>query len=236
MIARRLCNCSGGKPYVASCLFLVLYFWVQISCVAGTFSSRYEPIKSRPYYLQVQTGFASDADFGPSLIFLTDRSPERTHFSGLSLGSRLTDSVLGRPAEVVVFLGLQQFRENGIQPNAVGLTTYWKIYRKWIPPGTKTSLPIRFGLGQGLSYVSRIPIVEQRDFSPDRSERLVHYLEWSMQLPVGKLLEVFGVRAERVLHSTWLGYSIFHRSTVFGLFAETGGGINYPGITLEFVY
>ncbi len=227
---------SGTRPFGTSYLLLILCFGMPTASVAGPLSNWYEQLKSRPYYLQLQTGFASDADFGPSLIFLTDRSPERTDYFGLSLGSQFSDSVFGWPAEVVVFLGLQNFLENGVQPDSVGLTAYWKIYYQWLPPWINTNLPIRFGLGQGLSYVSRIPVVEQRDFLPDQSEKLVHYLEWSMQLPVGGLLEVFGFDAGQLLHSSWLGYSIFHRSTVFGLFAETGGGINYPGVTLEFVF
>ena len=53
---------------------------------------------------------------------------------------------------------------------------------------------------------------------------------------VSGLLALMGIDGGQLLNSSWLGYSIFHRSTVFGLFAETGGGINYPGITLEFVF
>ncbi len=202
---------------------------------ATSFSSVIQNIADRPYYLQLQSGFASDADFGPSLLFLLDRSEERTFHTGISVGSQVADSVFGFDADVVLFFGLQYFDEQGFQPDSVGTTAYWKVYRQWSPRWFPAQLPLRFGLGQGLSYVSRIPVSEQRDFAPSQSEELVHYLEWSVQFPIGGLLSLVGVRSENILDNTWFGYSIFHRSTVFGLFAEEGGGINYPGVALEFV-
>ncbi len=192
-------------------------------------------ITERPYYINVQGGFASEEDFGPSLLFLTDPADQGTYYYGVSLGSQIADSFFGYSAEVVGFVGVQHYVERGLQADALGVTAYWKVYKTWRPRLLSGALPLRFGLGQGLSYASRIPIVEQIDFEPQQSAQTVHYLEWSLQIPVNSILGLFGARSGGALSNAWIGYSIFHRSTVFGLFGDGGGGVNYPGLMVEFV-
>lgn len=189
-----------------------------------------------PIYLQFQHGFASDTDFGPSLLFLTDTAQENTTYQGLSLGRQLGTSLFGWDVDVVGYISLQNFRERDIQPDSYGLSIYWKVYRQWKPRWFSAHLPLRFGLGQGLSYVSRIPVSEQRDFEPRQSAETVHYLEWSVQLPVSGLFSILGRHSPKWSSKTWVGYNIFHRSTVFGLFADSAGGINYPGISIEYIF
>jgi len=40
---------------------------------------------------------------------------------------------------------------------------------------------------------------------------------------------------KRQVRDVYIGYSIFHRSTIFGLLASEGGGVNYMGISIELV-
>jgi len=96
--------------------------------------------------------------------------------------------------------------------------------------------PLRLGLGEGLSYVSRIPFVEVGDFAPDKSAKLTNYLEWTAQTSLRYLLGSRTGRLSNRLKDAYIGYSIFHRSTVFGVFADTGGGVNYMGIGLELIF
>ena len=77
--------------------------------------------------------------------------------------------------------------------------------------------------------------MEQLDFEPEESAETIHYLEWSLQVPINSLLGIFGQQSKGLLSKGWFGYSVFHRSTVFGLFGDRAGGINYPGFSLEFV-
>ncbi len=205
-------------------------------CHAQTAFESGTPLADSRFYVQLQTGLASESDFLPSLFFITDQSKERTFYDGVSIGTLLGSSIFGYKAEVVGYFGLQNFRERGFQPDSYGATIYWKVYGTWGPSWLPTTLPIRAGLGQGLSYASRIPVAEQRDFEPRESAETVHYLEWTVQVPVSGLLALFGVDALRGQHQWWIGYSIFHRSTVFGAFGDSPGGINYPGITLEYVF
>ena len=186
-----------------------------------------------PLFVQLQLGLASDADFGPSLFFIADPSRERTSLASLSVGRRLATRLWRWQADVVGYVGVQNYHERGRQPDSYGLTLYWKAYRQWWPDWL--GMPLRFGLGQGLSYASRIPVAEQRDFEPRQSAELVHYLEWTLQLPLTGLLRVAGFETGLDPEKWWFGYSIFHRSTVFGLFADAPGGVNYPGLTFEYV-
>lgn len=54
-----------------------------------------------------------------------------------------------------------------------------------------------------------------------------------MQTSLAHLLGNGNRRFSAYIRDIYIGYSIFHRSTVFGLFADTGGGVNYMGIGIE---
>lgn len=189
--------------------------------------------KSRPWYIQYQFGFASDSDFGPSLLFLVDQSQERSKLHSFALGKRLADAFYGRDIEVSAHLGLQYFAENSFQDDIVGTTAYWRLSKHANFPFT--NLPVKVSLAQGLSYVADLPTAEVRDFSPDNSARLTHYLEYSLHFSFRDMLVNDNSILSQWFEDVSLGYTIFHRSSVFGLFADTAGGINFPGIAIEFV-
>ena len=90
-------------------------------------------------------------------------------------------------------------------------------------------------LAQGLSYVADIPTAEVRDFNPDNSAKLTHYLEFGFHYSFRDKLSKHGSALSHWFDDINLGYTIFHRSSVFGLFADKAGGINFPGIAIEFV-
>lgn len=215
----RLClvivTITGSIPTVANANSLVKWF------------------QAEPVYVQLITGLASESDFLPSLFFITDQSEENSFITGVSLGRRLSTTLFGLDVDVIGYLGIQNYLERGLQPDSIGLTAYWKTYHEWRPGWSP--LTFRFGVGQGLSYASRIPLAEQRDFEPDESAETVHYLEYSLQLRLSELLGLAGVEENHTTRNLWFGYNIFHRSTVFGLFAESGGGINYPGISIQYL-
>jgi hypothetical protein len=83
-------------------------------------------------------------------------------------------------------LGVQWFNEQGYQPDALGFTGFVKANYRMRVPWTQKHLDL--GLGEGISYVDRIPMSEQRDFAkkgPDiHSEKLMNYLEWTVDLPL----------------------------------------------------
>jgi len=176
----------------------------------------------------------TESDFGPALLFQYESPIKVTNVLAVSTGKTVANSIFGWPTNVVAYGSLQYFGERGLQPDIVGVTAYLKAFKSF-KLGT-WQIPLRLGLGEGLSYVSRIPFIEVEDFAPERSAKLVNFLEWSMQMPLGYLLGKGEGRFSRHIKEAYIGYHVFHRSTVFGLFAEKGGGVNYMGIGFEFVF
>lgn len=184
-------------------------------------------------YLQAHFGIASESDFGPALAFYYERPEQRTHVISLSGGRHVGNKLFGWPADIVAYGSIQHFGERGFQPDAIGAAVYIKAYREFRLG--QSGFPLRLGLGEGLSYASRIPIVEVADFAPDQSARLINYLEWTLQTSLNHLLGRGGRRFSPGIRDIHIGYSIFHRSTVFGLFGSKGGGVNFMGLGVELV-
>ena len=223
------------------CKFLLCWTAIALGFSAGNvLANETTPaprkINSAPdgsWIIQYQYGFASDADFLPSLLFLLDESEERSKLHSFSIGKKISDTFYGRDWDVSLHLGIQYFDERGIQGDIVGTTGYWRLAKETYVPFTR--IPIKLSLAQGLSYVDDLPAAEVRDFAPDESNELMHYLEYSLHYSFRNQLARNNSVFSEWFHEINLGYTIFHRSSVFGLFAETGGGINFPGIAVEFV-
>jgi|GEM_PF-1328872 len=191
-------------------------------------------LHASPLHLQTQFAFVSESDFGPALAFQYERPIRSTHVTAVSAGRAIADNLFGWPVKLVAYASLQYFDERGLQPNIIGATAYVKAY-KLVKLGA-WQFPLRLGLGEGLSYAARIPFIEAEDFAPEQSAKLNNYLEWSMQTSLSYLLGRGASRLSYNIKDAYIGYSIFHRSTAFGLFADTGGGVNYMGIGVEFIF
>ena len=192
------------------------------------------PAAASTRHLQLQFNVVSESDFGPALVGVYESPIEKTNVTVVSAGQSISDTFFGWPAEVVAFGSLQYFNERGLQPDIIGGTAYIKVYKEF--KLGRWNVPLRLGLGEGLSYVSRIPFVEVEDFAPESSEKFTNYLEWTMQTSLSYLLGRGEGRLSAGIKDAYIGYSIFHRSTVFGLFAEKGGGVNFMGIGVEFIF
>lgn len=219
--------CSGNATAA-----IALSLTEEASSGSDIESSDASPL-SRDWYLQTTVAVASESDFGPALAFYYERPDQRTSVASLGVGRRVGNTLLGWPAEVVVYGGIQHYGERDFQPDAIGGTVYIKAYQQFRIG--KRQFPLRIGLGEGLSYASRIPIVEVEDFLPDTSAKLTNYLEWTFQTSLNHLLGHSGRRFSSGIKDIYIGYSVFHRSTVFGLFASKGGGVNYMGFGVELV-
>jgi len=188
-------------------------------------------LQNNPTHYQLQGVFTSETDFGPAMLFSYERSPERTRAYAFSAGRKLSDTVFGWPVETLGYLGVQQFDERGLQTDGYGVSAFVKFHTTFNFPFTH--VPIRIGLGPGLSYVSRIPIAEQRDFAPAKSNKLLVYLEYSVQLSLAHLMGRTPGKFSASISDVYFGYTVIHRSSGYGLLAETGGGINYLGFGIE---
>jgi hypothetical protein len=171
---------------------------------------------------------SSETDFVTGFAGDFDASKESNYLIGANFGRKFSDTLFGLPLPMTANVGVQYFNERDHQDDAYGITAFvdWRL--PW------TQKYVRLGLGEGLSYVTRIPLSEQRDFAKKgvESEKLLNYLEWTVDLPLHQFDAV-----ENLIHGSIkelnLGFIVFHRSSVFGLFAESKGGVNFMGFGLE---
>ena len=168
------------------------------------------------------TGFAGDFD----------ASKESNYLIGASWGRKYSDTLFGLPFPMTANIGVQYINERGYQPDSYGVTAFIKAHYDMRVPWTQKT--VRLGLGEGLSYLSRIPMSEQRDFAKKdaESEKLLNYLEWTIDLPLRQFPAIDSLIQNR-LEELNVGFIVFHRSSVFGMFAESKGGVNFMGFGIE---
>jgi hypothetical protein len=191
-----------------------------------------EPGHSR---LRVHFSKSSETDLVTVVLGDYQPSPESNYLIGATWGHDLSDTLFGLPFPMTWHVGVQYLAERGYQPDGVGATAFIKAnYRMRVP---WTQKYIDLGLGEGLSYVDRIPMSEQRDFAkkgPDvHSEKLMNYLEWTIDLPLRQFDAMAPLFHSGGIEDMSVGFIVWHRSSVFGVFAEEKGGVNFMGFGVE---
>jgi hypothetical protein len=179
---------------------------------------------------------SSETDFMTAVVGDYDPSPESNYAIAAAWGRRFSDTLFTLPIEMTANVGVQYFNERGLQPDAWGTTAYIKAHYTWRLPFTQKN--VRFGLGEGLSYVTRIPLSEQRDFARKgvESAKLLNYVEWTVDLPL-RQFELFAPMFQGSgVKEFYLSAMVWHRSSVFGLFADDKGGVNFMGFGFEARY
>ena len=184
--------------------------------------------------LRVHFSKSSETDLVTVVVGDFERSPENNYLVGATWGHDLSDTLFGLPIPMTWHLGVQWFNERGLQPDGYGATAFIKANHRLRLPWTQKHIDL--GLGEGLSYVDRIPMSEQRDFAKKgegiHSEKLMNYLEWTVDLPLRQfdsLAPLFSGGIEDLS----VGFIVWHRSSIFGVFAETKGGVNFMGFGIE---
>jgi outer membrane protein len=149
---------------------------------------------------------------------------DRTGVAGFELGRPFIDRVNGWPVDVAGFLGIQRHREEGFQPDFWSVRAYVKTYFYGFP--WDRSLRTRVGLGLGLSYAQKIPLMEQRDLAARgrNTSKLLNTFDPTIDVSVGDLI------GSKRLRETYVGFGVSHRSGIFGtsqLLGNVNGGSNY---------
>ena len=189
-----------------------------------------------PYSLRLGFGYSDSNDLGDILIGDWNRYEGDTSALNFDGGYRVGHNVFGWPIDFYAKGGISYFDENNIynihtqkySKNFLEINTYIKVYLKldfW-------KNRIRIGVGEGVSLAQEIPVVEvvdatNSDGTMDPTAKFLNYLDISADLDVGRLIRV------NTLRDTYLGYTLKHRSGVFGLFNGVHGGSNYNMLTLE---
>ena len=185
--------------------------------------------------LRMHFSKSSETDLVTVVVGDFQRSPENNWLIGATWGHDLSDTLFGLPFPMTWHLGVQYFDEQGYQQDAWGGTAFVKAnYRMRVP---WTQKHIDLGLGEGLSYVDRIPMSEQRDFAKKgpgvHSEKLMNYLEWTIDLPLRQFASLEPLFQGGGIEDMSVGFIVWHRSSVFGVFADEKGGVNFMGFGFE---
>jgi len=130
----------------------------------------------------------------------------------------------------VGYVGVRRHDEKGIQPNSWQLNAYLKGL--WYGFPWSDRVMTRIGLGVGLSYAHRIPLLEVRDQEKNgrNTSRLLNYGDPTIDVSVGDLLGVASLKR------TFVGLGVTHRSGIFStsqLLGNVSGGSNYIYTYLE---
>src|SRR5207244_4093993 len=103
-------------------------------------------------------------------------------------------------------VGLARHKEAGFQPDFYQINAYIKAYYYGFP--WDSHVRTRVGLGIGLAYARRIPLMEVRDLA-DRgrpTSKLLNTFDPTVDVSVGDLL------GARSLRDTYVGLGVAHRS------------------------
>lgn len=178
---------------------------------------------------------SSETDLTTAIFGDYAASPESDYAFAVDYGRRYSDTLFTLPIEMTWNVGAQYFNERGYQPDAWGVTAYIKAHYSWRIPMTQKH--VRFGLGEGLSYATRIPMAEQRDFAKKgvESEKLLNYVEWTVDVPL-KQFDAMAPLFRGAIKEAYIGALVWHRSSIFGTLAETKGGVNFMGVGFEARY
>jgi len=179
--------------------------------------------ESGRYSTRIGFGYSDANDLGEILSGHWNKFDGHTSARTLDGGYRLVKDTFGAPIDIYLKGGIAYFDENDFQESFYELIFYVKAYLKLDFLGNR----VRLGVGEGLSLAQEIPIVESIDADGAPTAKFLNYLDISLDFDTGRLLHVDSMK------DLYLGYTLKHRSGVFGLFNGVHGGSNYNMLTLE---
>ena len=195
---------------------------------------------SKDFSLRFAYGKESDQDLGE---ILTLQSPTKSKYDfyvyAVDVGYRFAKNAWDLPLDFYIKGGVALFKNEDLSKykeldwmndvsskDVYEFTFYIKLYYKFF------SEKLRLGLGEGGSYVTDYlspEVIEEheQDNENPKYSKYLNYLDISLDLDIGKLFDY------KPLFETYLGYTLKHRSGIFGLVNGVSGGSNYNTISIE---
>jgi outer membrane protein len=179
-------------------------------------------------YLRVAHGWATPSSLGKIITGNAEKDPYNNQMTSLFYGQPVSDHLFGLPIPLYLTPGIVRHHSSEVQPISTEFVLAMKAYYTFRWPVTW-----RLGVAEGLSYVDRVPYVEQSnmDRKDYRASRLLNFLDFSLDIELGDLFR------SGQLDGLWLGYSIHHRSGIFetsSAFGRIGGGSNINTVYLQY--
>jgi len=185
-------------------------------------------IAADEYSFRVAYGKASNSTLGAIILgdFYSNNHEKDLSVLAFDGGYLLKESLFDWPLDIYLKGGLSYFDEKGTGSDVYEATVYVKAYYNldfW-------DNRVRFGFGEGGSYTSGFLFIEQEEASAANSNNsyFLNYIDLSADFDLGRLVRY------KPLHNTYIGWSLKHRSGIFGLInGVESGGSNYNTVYLE---
>ena len=194
------------------------------------------------YSIRLAYGVESDSDLGEILTFQKPTA-KKYDFNVIALdgGYLLKPSLYDMPLDLYLKGGVALFRSENLSKypklqgmrdlsdkNVYEFTLYVKLYYNIDFLNNR----MRIGLGEGGSYVTDYlapEVIEEHTETPTHPKyaKFLNYLDISLDIDLGKLFHT------ESLKKTYIGYTLKHRSGIFGLINGVSGGSNYNTISIE---
>ena len=183
------------------------------------------------YSFRAAYGKATASDF--SEIFEGDikkttdytDSPQNYNVIALDAGYLYDEGIYTLPIDTYIKAGIAYYNQH-ILKDAYEATLYFKLYYNIDFLANR----IRIALGEGISYTHGYlePEYNEAVRDKDNHSHLLNYLDYSVDFDLGKLIR------QKSLYGTYIGWSIKHRSGVFGAVNSVKeGGANYNTFYVE---
>ena len=196
----------------------------------GFFNDKKNPVDrlaSKPY-VRLAHGWGTESNLSEILSGNTESDPYNNQLTSVFLGVPLADELFTLPIATYLTPGIVHHHSSDVQDRSTEYVLAVKFYYtiKW-------PTPWRLGFAEGLSYLDRIPYLEEKDMQEKgyRSSQLLNFLDFSIDLSLGHLFRV------KWMEDLWLGYSIHHRSGIYSkssAFGRISGGSNYNTVYLQY--
>jgi len=196
----------------------------------GFFNDKKNPVNtlaSKPY-IRLAHGWGTESNLGEIITGKTKSDPYNNQLSSVFFGVPLADELFTLPIATYLTPGIAHHLASDVQDRSTEWVLAVKFYYTINWP-----TPWRLGFAEGLSYVDRIPYLEEKDMQEKgyRPSQLLNFLDFSVDIDLGQLFRV------QWMEDLWLGYSIHHRSGIFSTssaFGRISGGSNYNTIYLQY--
>lgn len=184
-------------------------------------------IDAKPY-VRLAHGWATSSDLNDIISFNRERDYDNNQLTSIFYGHPLADDLFGMAIQTYLTPGAVWHWNSGVQESSQEYVLAIKSYYTFDWPFTW-----RLGVGEGFSYAAKISHIEQveMDNKEVKASKWLLFLDLSLDIDLGK---TFAIEA---LDDVWLGYSIHHRSGIFGsssMFGNIKGGSNYNSVYLQY--
>lgn len=223
--ATRLDSAARGSIFVEDDFQQNIF--VGVGYQNGRATNRNSAVEAKPF-LRVAHGWATPSDLSDIVSFNSEKDDENNQFTSIFYGHPLADDLFGLPIQSYLTPGAVYHYHSDVQQSGQEYVLAFKHFYTFDWPANW-----RFGVGEGLSYAADISYIEQTNMD----DKNIEASNWLLYLDLSLEVELGDITGLDSMNDVWLGYSIHHRSGIFGsssMFGNVEGGSNYYTVTLQY--